>query len=114
MKLRHDHKGHELYWLYEIITKNHATTIKKINELNNQLKTIIMGQASITQDIKTVTAQLVKIGAESTITLQKVADLEVALGNQDNASQELTDAVAALKTQAQVVDDLTPDAPAAG
>ena len=67
-------------------------------------------QSEIAADVNAVKDQLQKIGNETSTLLQRVADLEAAVGNQDNASQELVDAVAALKQQAQLVDDLVPDA----
>lgn len=69
-------------------------------------------QADLAADMATVTAQIAKIGVESTATLQKVKDLEDALANQDNVSPELQNAFDALKAQVTVVDDLIPDAPA--
>lgn len=69
-------------------------------------------QAEIAQGLTTLTAQVAKVGAESTKTLQKVTDLEAALANQDNVSPELQSAFDALKAQVQAVDDLIPDVPA--
>lgn len=69
-------------------------------------------QSEMAADMATVTAQIAKIGEESKKTLQKVTDLETALGNQEDVSPELQSAFDALKAQVTVVDDLIPDAPA--
>lgn len=62
-------------------------------------------------DIKT---QLGKIGAESSTMLQKITDLENAANSNPDTPQAVLDAIADVKAQAQVVDDLVPDAPATG
>lgn len=67
-------------------------------------------QSQLATDLNAVTAQLAKIGTESSKTLQKVTDLEAAIANAGNTTPEVDAALAALKTQAQVVDDLVPDA----
>lgn len=44
--------------------------------------------------------------------LAKIADLETALANAGNTTQEIDDALAALKASVQRDDDIVPDAPA--
>lgn len=105
-KVSHTHRNHEFFWLYELIVKNHNSTNLKLNKIMSK-------QSDLAADMATITAQVAKIGQESTATLQKVADLEAALANQDNVSPELQTAFDALKAQVTVVDDLIPDAPAA-
>jgi ferritin-like protein len=74
-----------------------------------QLLKEILTVATITkEEVEAVSTQVAKIGTETTITLQKVADLEAALAN--GIPQDVADAFAALKAQVQVVDDLIPDA----
>ena len=78
----------------------------------NEIKELIMAtQAELAADIATVTAQVTKIGTETTTLLQKVADLQVIIDSQGGVSTELQAAVDALKAQITVVDNLVPDAP---
>lgn len=99
--------------LKALIIKHHETELSKINELNNQLKTIMSTQSEMAAEMATITAQVAKIGEESKATLQKVADLEAALGNQTGVTPALQSAFDALKAQVTVVDDLIPDVPPA-
>jgi hypothetical protein len=63
--------------------------------------------------LEAATAQVAKIGVESAASVQKVADLEVALAEAIAAGSvipsSVTVAFEALKAQVQVVDDLVPD-----
>jgi len=63
--------------------------------------------------LTTASAQITKIGAETTATLQKVTELQAVVDGMPTGSvpQALQDAVAALQAQVQIVDDLVPDAP---
>lgn len=72
---------------------------------------IMATQAELAADLQTVTAQVAKIGTETSTLLQKVADLEAALAAGGVTTPEVDAAMAALKAQAAVVDDLVPDAP---
>jgi hypothetical protein len=70
----------------------------------NQLSRIItMSQAQIDQ-IKALTDQVAKAKAEIT---QKIADLEAAIGSDDDAAVDA--ALAELKAAVQGVDDIVPD-----
>lgn len=60
-------------------------------------------------DLSAIQEKLQKIGNESAATLQKVKDLEAAAAD-SGASQAVLDKIAEVKAQAQIVDDLTPDA----
>lgn len=96
--------------------KNHnfeEIVLKELRRINFKLKNIMATQQEIAQQLTTLTAQIVKIGTETSITLQKVADLEAALGNQEGVTPELQAAFDALKLSIQNVDDLIPDAPTA-
>lgn len=66
-------------------------------------------QAEVAAELRALKDQLVKANTEIQA---KIAELIAAAGNQDNASQELTDAADALKVAAQTLDDVVPDAPA--
>lgn len=67
-------------------------------------------QAELAADLRTVTAQIRKIGTETSATLQKVIDLEAIIAAGAPVSEEVLTALAELKAQAQAADDLTPDA----
>lgn len=71
----------------------------------------MVSQAQTAADLQAVTEQLAKIGAETSLTLVKVAELEVALAAAGDSSPEVTEKVEALKAQAKVVDDLVADLP---
>lgn len=58
--------------------------------------------------LEEIKSHLTKIGAESSTMLQKITDLENAAANNDTP-QAVLDAIADVKAQAQVVDDLVPD-----
>lgn len=76
-----------------------------------KLEKIMATQAELAQTLADVSAQVAKIGTETSATLQKVADLEAALASAGEVSAEVQAAVDALKAQVQVVDDLVADAP---
>lgn len=85
-----------------------------INHINKLLEEIKLKQSELAADLRTQTDILRKIGNETGATLQKVADLETAINNSDTeVSEEVKTALADLKGQAQKVDDLVPDLPAA-
>lgn len=75
-----------------------------------KLEKMMATQAELAASLAAVSAQVSKIGTESSATLQKVADLEAALAAAGNTTPEVDAALAALKAQVQVVDDLVPDA----
>lgn len=66
-------------------------------------------QTELAAEIRAVTDQIKKIGVETGKTLQKVLDLEALINAGGAVTQEVKDAMAALKTQAQATDDLVPD-----
>ena len=66
-------------------------------------------QAELAAELAAATSAVAKIGTESSATLQKVIELEEALANGGMTSPEVDEAVAALKAQVQLVDDLIPD-----
>lgn len=75
-------------------------------------------QAEQAQTLRDVLAQLQKTAGEiatvqSSVDALKarIVELEAIIASGGDASQELIDAVAAVKAQAQVVDDEIPDAP---
>lgn len=88
-----------------------ASCEAKIDKVLTMLKEMKMTQQELADSLKTITAQVAKIGTESTKTLALVTDLEAQIANAGNVSQPVIDAFQALKAQVQVVDDLIPDAP---
>lgn len=89
--------------------------IRNLKEKVTQIMTTQAEQAQILRDVlaqqQKTAAEIGGVQTEVTALKARIAELEAAAGNQDNASQELVDAVAAVKAQAQVVDDAIPDAP---
>lgn len=76
----------------------------------NQLL-IMATQAELAEQLNSVTTQIQKIGTEVTTTLQKVQELEDALGNEGEVSPALQTAFDNLKAQVTTVDNLIADAP---
>lgn len=86
------------------------------NDLKEMEKRIMASQAELTADLKAVLAQQQKTSAEiatlqSSVDAQtvKIAELEALVAQGGTITQELIDAVAAVKAQAQVIDDQIPD-----
>jgi hypothetical protein len=69
-----------------------------------------MDQAQLAQELRNVSGQVAKIRTETAATLQKVIDLQGTIGTVGTVvTQEVIDALTALKVQAQLTDDLVPD-----
>ncbi len=77
--------------------------------LHKEVRIIMATQAELAADLQAVTDQVAKIGAETTATLQKVTDLEAALAAGGGTTPEVDAALAALKAQVKVVDDMVAD-----
>jgi hypothetical protein len=86
-----------------------SEVISNLNTINSNLK--IMGQNTdkALEDLAAIQTQLTKVGQETSTLLQKITDLENAAANADTP-QSVLDAIQAVKTQAQAVDDEVPDA----
>lgn len=106
-----DHKKHgsgrSLWIVLEAITK-----------LDRKLTKIMSIQSDLTADLKLVLAQQQKTSAEIAtvqasvnVQAQRIAELEAIIAAGGPITQELIDAVAAVKAQAQVIDDQIPDVP---
>lgn len=98
--------------------KNDKTNVilKRLAEMENK---IMANQTELAADLKLVLAQQKKTAAEiaavqaSVDALKaKIVDLEAQVATGGTVTQELIDAVAEVKAQAQIVDDLIPDMPA--
>lgn len=86
---------------------SNGATIQDLHEL--ELK-IMKTQAEIAADLRNAVTTINKIGDETDKLKQTVADLQAAVANQPNATQELQDAAQAVSDQLKVVDDKVPDA----
>ena len=73
--------------------------------------TIMAKQSELAEKINLLTAQVNKIGSESTKSLELIAELKTALENQENVSPELQAAFDNLEAQVTLGDELVPDAP---
>lgn len=92
---------------------NKKSVLARIDELE---RTIMASQKELAADLALVldkqqkTAEEIKAVQEAqAVSLQKIADLEALVASGNAPTQELVDAVAAVKAQAQIVDDLIPD-----
>ncbi len=79
------------------------------HDLDQLEQKIMLTQAEAAAQIRSLTAQIAKIGTETSKTLQKVTDLEAVITAGGNVSPEVEAALADAKTQAQATDDLVPD-----
>lgn len=79
--------------------------------INNhfKLKTMAERTEQAIAELQAINTRLQKIGNETAATLLKVKELEEAAANNDTP-QEVLDKIAEVKAQAQIVDELTPDA----
>jgi hypothetical protein len=80
----------------------------------SDIERVIMTQNELAAQLTAVTDQITKIGTETAATLQKVKDLEAVIAAGGEVSAEVQTALDALKAQAQLTDDLVPDAPSTG
>ena len=94
-----------------------AEALGELKALNRKVDRIMATQAEITKTLKDVLAQQQKTAGEiaglQTATndlKQKITDLEKVIAD-GTVTPELEEAVAAVKAQAQVVDDAIPDVP---
>lgn len=90
---------------------SHVDTGQILSEMNIiklKINNMAKSQAETAQELRDIHAQNEKSRAEI---LQKIADLETALANAGNTSDEVDTAVQALKASVQTDDDIVPDAP---
>lgn len=91
-----------------------------LERIEKKIDNIMATQAELTNDLKLVHAQQVKTAAEIadlqvgvTTLKDEIKRLEEVIATGVAPSQELVDAVAAVKAQAEIVDQLIPDLPVA-
>lgn len=90
---------------HELLHSIKDTLEKSVAKLHRQGVKIMSSQAQATQDLKDVKAQLVKIGAETQTLIDKINALPVP----PDTTPEFDAALADVKAQAKVVDDMVPD-----
>jgi Xaa-Pro aminopeptidase len=101
--------------IHELRHDRSHVILDRLTQMENK---IMATQAELTADLKLVKAQQVKtaeeiaaVQAAQNLSLQKITDLEAVIAAGVTPSQELVDAVAEVKAQAQIVDELIPDLP---
>lgn len=107
---------HELHALHQAISNaNNNAILIRLAEMERK---IMATQAELAADLRAVRAQQEKTATEiaalqeaQNVAINKITELEALVAAGGTVTQELVDAVAAVKAQAQVVDDLIPDAP---
>lgn len=96
--------------------RKHDNNKAILNRLAQMEEKIMATQKEIAEDLKLVLAQQVKTAGEiallqeaQTVAIAKIVELEALIAEGGTVTQELIDAVAAVKAQAQIVDELIPD-----
>ena len=82
-----------------------------ISQLLQKVNLIMATQAQLAADLAAIGAQVTKIGTETAGLQQRITELEAAIETAGGTTPEVDAALAAVKTQVQVVDDLVTDAP---
>lgn len=80
------------------------------DEIIQKLNQIMANEQQALQDLDAIKTTLTKISTESTASLQKITELEAA-ANEANVPQSVLDKIAEVRSLAQGIDDLVPDAP---
>lgn len=100
----------------EIHELRHNRTHVILDRLTQMENKIMATQAELSADLRAVRAKQEKTAQEiadlqtaQNVAIQKIVQLEEVIAAGVTPSQELVDAVAAVKSQAQIVDDLIPD-----
>lgn len=81
------------------------------SDLQGMEDRIMAKQSEIAADLRAQAEKITKIAQETRSLIAKVEQLQEAVNNQDEASEELTAASEAVAAQLAIVDDLVPDAP---
>lgn len=68
-------------------------------------------QAELTEQVRTLTAKVQKVGTETRTLLTRIEELLAVIANGGQVTPELQAAVDDLQIQVNVVDELVPDAP---
>lgn len=115
------HVAAQTRWLRENAGAASKSDLEKaVNQSEERLMVVLLeikkgtGQIMATQaeaaaELRAAKETILKIGLETDKLIQTVKDLEAAVGNQTNASPELLEALAEVKTQLGILDDKVPD-----
>lgn len=95
--------------LDRLFPPGNALLLAQLTIIQQELKTIMTTQVQTAADLLAVKAQLSKAAGEI---VGKISSLEAALAAAGATTPEVDAAVADLKTLAQALDDVVPDAPA--
>lgn len=87
-------------------------TNQLLQSIIERIETIMATQAEHAAELRAMVDKVDKIGAETRTLITKINDLTAAIEAAGGTTPEVEDAMAALKSQLAVVDDLVPDAPA--
>lgn len=83
-------------------------TIRQLFLIHKNQLNMAKTQAQLAQELRDLKTQNDKARAE---VIAKITALEEAIANAGNTTQEVDDALAALKESVQIDDDMNPDAP---
>lgn len=99
--------------IHELRHDRSHVILDRLTQMENR---IMATQAELSADLRAVRAKQEKTAQEiadlqtaQNVAIQKIVQLEEVIAAGTAPSQELVDAVAAVKAQAQIVDDLIPD-----
>lgn len=103
-------RPHHYATVYDL-RRMEANILRLLRTLKYNTHTIMDSQVQLTEKLTKVSTQMDKISAESTKNLQAIQDLQAVIDAGAQVSPELQAAVDKVTTQAQALDDLTPDLP---
>lgn len=86
-----------------------ATWGHGISSVNRKLKRIMLSQEALVRELGLLLETVTKIGTETAGLLVKVEELTAQLQAAGNLTPEVEAALAAVKAQVQVVDEMVPD-----
>ena len=89
----------------------HGATADNLRLIQDRLDTLMATQAELATSLAEVTAKVTKIGTETQTLLVKIQELTDAIAA-GTTTAEVDAALAALQAQVAIVDDLVADAPA--
>lgn len=102
--------GNFLVELLSTVIKASHHQVRLLQSLDQKVNRIMSTQDQLASDLAAVSSQVAKIGTETGTLVAKVAELEAALASGGTTTPAVDAALAALKAQVQVVDDLVADA----
>lgn len=94
---------------HHVMSANQETNIT--TSLTAIRNLVMATKEEVVQQAQAVKAKLEKIGGETRALLDKITELQSTVDGAKNVPQEIVDAMSELSAQADVVDNLNPDAP---